>query len=67
MAAAGLSGTAVFDNASRGLDLPVMAAAAVVLSAFVLTRRDIGRLTGLLFTIAYIGFILLLAKNAGAF
>jgi hypothetical protein len=37
------------------------------LAGFVLTRRDIGRLTGLLFNLAYIGFILLLAYNAGAF
>ncbi len=65
--AAGLAGTAVFDDASRALDLPVMAFAAIVLAAFVLTRRNIGRLTGLLFTAGYIGFILLLAQNAGAF
>ncbi len=65
--AAGLSGTAVFDAASLRLDLPVMAIAAIILAGFVITRRDIGRLTGLLFTVAYIGFILLLAHNAGAF
>ncbi|PQA86150.1 calcium/sodium antiporter [Hyphococcus luteus] len=65
--AAGLAGTAAFDDASRALDLPVMTFAAIVLSAFVLTRKDIGRLSGLVFTAGYIGFILLLAKNAGAF
>ena len=65
--AAGLAGTAVFDPDSLRLDLPVMALAAIVLSAFVITRKDIGRITGLLFTAGYIGFILLLAKNAGAF
>lgn len=65
--AAGLSGTAVFDRASLRLDLPVMTVAALILAAFVLTRRDIGRITGLLFTLAYISFILLLAHNAGAF
>ncbi|MEZ5892160.1 MAG: calcium/sodium antiporter [Parvularculaceae bacterium] len=65
--AAGLAGTAVFDPASLRLDLPVMAIAAVMLSFFVLTRRDIGRLTGFFFVLAYAGFLLLLAKNAGAF
>lgn len=65
--AAGLAGTAVFDPASLALDLPVMGFCALVLAAYVITRRDIGRLTGCLFTAAYIGFILLLAKNAGAF
>lgn len=65
--AAGLAGTAAFDDASRALDLPVMVVAALALSAFVLTRKDIGRVSGLLFTLAYVGFILLLSKNAGAF
>lgn len=65
--AAGLAGTAVFDNASLSLDLPIMVIAAVILAAFVLTRRDIGRLWGLAFTAAYIGFIVLLASNAGVF
>lgn len=65
--AAGLAGTAVFDQASLSLDLPVMAIAAVALAAFVLTRRDIGRLTGAVFFAAYAGFIVLLAANAGAF
>jgi cation:H+ antiporter len=65
--AAGLAGTAVFDPASLSLDLPVMAVAGVALSAFVLTRRDIGRITGTVFVAAYAGFILLLAANAGAF
>ena len=65
--AAGLAGTAVFDPDSLSLDLPVMAVAAVALAAFVLTRRDIGRLTGAVFFAAYAGFILLLAANAGAF
>jgi len=65
--AAGLAGTAAFDTASLTLDLPVMAVAAIALAAFVLTRKDIGRVAGLIFTGAYIGFILMLAENAGAF
>lgn len=65
--AAGLSGTAFFDPASLRLDIPVMAIAAVTLAAFVLTRRDIGRISGILFVAAYVGFILVLARNAGAF
>lgn len=65
--AAGLAGTAVFDPDSLTLDLPIMAISALALAVFVITRKDIGRLTGCLFTSAYIGFILLLAKNAGAF
>ena len=44
-----------------------MAIAAIALAYFVLTRRDIGRIAGLIFTGAYIGFILMLAHNAGAF
>lgn len=65
--AAGLAGTAVFDPASMRLDLPVMAISAVVIAAFVLTRRDIGRISGFFFFAAYIGFIALLAKTAGGF
>ncbi len=59
--AAGLAGTAYFDVA----DIPVMILAALILSAFVLTRRDISRLTGLFFVGAYVGFIIALAKLAG--
>lgn len=65
--AAGLAGTAVFDPASLNLDLPVMGLCAIILSAYVIARKDIGRFAGVLFTAGYIGFILLLAKNAGAF
>jgi cation:H+ antiporter len=65
--AAGLAGTAYFEPASLRLDLPVMAVAAIILSAFVLTRKDIGRVWGLVFTAAYVAFIALLAYNAGAF
>ena len=64
--AAGLSGVAYFDAASLRVDIPVMIAASVVLAAFVLTRRDIGRLSGLFMFGAYVGFIVALAALAGA-
>ena len=57
----------MFDPESLTLDLPVMMIAAIALAAFVLTRKNIGRVPGLIFTGAYIGFILMLAENAGAF
>ena len=65
--AAGLTGTAAFSGASLMLDLPTMAIAAIALLIFVLMRKEINRVTGLIFTGAYIGFILMLAENAGAF
>ena len=40
-----------------------MIVAAIILSAFVLTRRDIGRLTGLFMFSAYAGFIIALAAR----
>ncbi len=64
--AAGLTGTVYFDSASLAVDIPVMIAASIILAAFVLTRRDIGRLTGLLMFGAYVGFILALTMLAGA-
>lgn len=63
--AAGLAGTAVFSDASKMLDIPFMAVSAIALAAFVLTRRDIGRLWGAIFFSSYIGFMAYLALNAG--
>ena len=63
--AAGLAGTAYFDPASLRVDIPIMIVATVFLSAFVLTKRDIGRVTGVFILGAYIGFIIALAKLAG--
>ena len=63
--AAGLAGTATFDPDSLRVDIPVMVFASLFLSAFVLTRRDIGRLSGLFLFGAYIGFIIALAALAG--
>lgn len=63
--AAGLAGTAVFDPESMRVDIPVMIIASIAVAAFVLTRRDIGRLSGAVFFLAYIGFIYALAALAG--
>ena len=63
--AAGLAGTAVFDSQSLAVDIPVMIAAALAVSIFVLSRRDIGRLTGLFFFGAYIGFVIALTALEG--
>ena len=65
--AAGLAGTAVFDPKSMTLDIPVMIGATIILSAFVLTRREIGRIPGAILFAGYIGFMLLLASQGGAF
>ena len=65
--AAGLAGTAVFDPASLTWEMPVMIAAAAVLSAFVLSRRDIGRLAGLAMFGVYVGFIAVLATYPSGF
>jgi cation:H+ antiporter len=63
--AAGLAGVAPFGAESLRLDLPAMIAAALALAFFIFARRDIGRLTGLLFVLAYVGFIAVAATAAG--
>ncbi len=65
--AAGLAGTAVFDPESLKVDLPVMIVASIAIAAYVLMRRDIGRLSGAIFFAAYVGFIFLLTALAGGF
>lgn len=62
--AAGLAGTAVFSQPSLVLDIPVMLLATLALTAFVVTRRDIGRLWGAIFFAGYVGFIFTLAAKA---
>jgi cation:H+ antiporter len=62
---AGLVGTAPFNPASLTFDIPIMIIAAAALAAFVFTKRDIGRFAGLIFVIAYAGFIAALALSAG--
>lgn len=63
--AAGLAGTAYFDPQSLDYDIPIMIVAAFILAGFVLTRRSITRLFGLLMLLAYIAFIFGLAAQAG--
>ena len=65
--AAGLAGTAVFSAASLRFEIPVMIISALLLSFFVFTRRDIGRLTGIVMFAGYLAFIFYLAKAAGPF
>lgn len=62
--AAGLAGTAPFSEASLRLDIPVMIAAAVALAFFIFSRRDIGRVAGLICVLAYAAFIAVLASQA---
>ena len=65
--AAGLAGTAEFDAATKSLDIPIMIGAAIILTFFVLTKRDIGRISGLAFLVFYAGFMFLLAKTSLGF
>ena len=62
--AAGFAGTAYFDADSLTFDIPVMILAALILSAFVFTRKDIGRLVGAVMLAGYVGFIYYLATTA---
>lgn len=62
--AAGLAGTAPFGEATKSLDLPVMAAAAIILAFFIFARRDIGRVAGLALVAAYVAFIAAAASQA---
>lgn len=58
----GLVGGATFDPASLRFDIPVMIIAALLLIMFVWTKRDIGRTAGFLMGLAYVGFIIYLAR-----
>lgn len=62
---AGLVGRMQFSLPTLRLDLPVMIAAALAVTAFIFLRRDIGRLTGLLMCAAYAGFIAAITFNVG--
>lgn len=61
---AGLAGRAAFEPNSLQFELPVMAAAAVIAGFFVFSKRDVGRISGAMMTIAYLGFIALAAIAA---
>lgn len=64
-AAAGFAGSATFDPASLAYDIPVMIAASVVLAAFILSKRNIGRIPGIIMFAAYVAFILSIAGMIG--
>ena len=64
-AAAGLAGGAAFDPKSLSFDLPIMIGVTILISTYIFTRRDVGRLSGFVFAAAYIGFIVALAAMAG--
>ncbi len=55
--AAGLAGGFSFGPETLRFEMPVMIAASLTLAAFILMRRDIGRLTGFVFVAAYALFI----------
>lgn len=61
---AGLAGSAPFEQSSLSLDLPVMAFVAVVAAGFVFTKHDVGRVSGVLMTVAYVAFILVAGAKA---
>lgn len=62
---AGMAGVSRFDPDSLVLDMPVMIATTVAISAYIFLRRDIGRISGALMCLAYVGFIAALAIDAG--
>ena len=63
---AGLVGTSQLSGAALRVDLPVMAASALVLAVLVFARGRIGRGLGVLFTLAYAGYIVFLGAGGGA-
>jgi cation:H+ antiporter len=62
---AGLVGTSTFTQAARTIDLPMMVATAVVLAGLVYARSRIGRALGLVFSGAYVAYVVFLG-TAGA-
>lgn len=54
---AGIAGGGAFSEAARRLDMPVMLAGAALVLAFVLARKDIGRMAGAAMVLAYAAFI----------
>lgn len=55
--AAGLAGVAPIGGTSLRFDVPVMALSSLLIAIFILTRRDIGRVEGAMFVIAYAAFV----------
>ncbi|MEZ5921255.1 MAG: calcium/sodium antiporter [Parvularculaceae bacterium] len=63
--AAGLAGGAPITGPALKLDLPVMIASAVILAFFIFAKRDIRRMTGIVFFAAYVAFIAAISLSAG--
>ena len=62
--ATGIAGGASFDNASLGLDIPIMIGATLILCGFIYARQDIGRVAGLIMAIGYVIFCIVLMQTA---
>jgi len=63
--ATGLAGVAEFSQPTLMFDVPVMIGAAILLSAFIFLRKDIGRLAGVLMVALYCVFIAAVAGALG--
>ncbi|MEM6850379.1 MAG: calcium/sodium antiporter [Pseudomonadota bacterium] len=62
--AAGVAGGAAFDVMSLHFDIPVMAAAATLVAAYIWGNRTLGRFSGFVFTGLYLGYVAVLASTA---
>ena len=62
---AGLVGTSRFSDAALTLDLPVMIGTSLVLAILIFRGGRVGRLLGLVFSLAYVAYIAVLGTNAG--
>lgn len=58
--AAGYVGTSVFTRTALNIDLPVMMAATLLISALILTRTDLARPIGAVMAFLYLGYIVFL-------
>ncbi|WP_427451401.1 calcium/sodium antiporter [Litorimonas sp. WD9-15] len=63
LGASALAGPIMIDDTLKVFDFWVMLVSSFVLLAFVLTRKPIGRKTGVIFTVAYILYILAVAAR----
>ena len=63
--AAGLAGGATFNPAALSLEIPVMLIATAILCLYVFARRDVGRISGVVFFAGYLAFIYFLAVSSG--
>ncbi|WOI54183.1 calcium/sodium antiporter [Parvularcula sp. LCG005] len=63
--ATGLVGQTTFGEATRTIDVPVMAASAVVLALMIFAKSKISRALGAVFAILYVGYIIFTGMSAG--